>query len=338
MTKKKTVLMNHTNMLGHHFGCARVMRMIEDGLTSRGCVITGRLDGKMDWRNNSDALSLLSDCDLVVINGEGTLHHGRRKAGWLMETATHKVTRDKELAIVNALYQENPTDWAPLLRRFQHLYARDGRSAKAMTEQAGRSVTWLGDLSTSAGAIADTASRSGVLVGDSVRNSASTALANLAVRLNRTEPTSILPLTISMREENPYRPRAARFLRRFSVALRQMRLEQKYPSLRYLTSEEAYINQIRKCRLSVTGRFHGVCLNLVTGTPFVAVTSNSWKIEALFEDAGLDKRRIISQEELNENLVLNTDWSFSDVELKNIARFLYNTQKAANEMFDAIAG
>lgn len=334
---KKTVLMNHTNMLGHHFGCARVMRLIEEGLESRGCVITGRIDGKLDWRTDPASLKVLADCDLIVINGEGTLHHGRRKAGWLMETARHEVTRGKELAIVNALYQENPDDWAPMLRGFRHLYARDSRSGAAMSAQAGRPVPWMGDLSTSAGAIPDVLPRAGILVGDSVRNSATRSLALLAEKLNSKEPTRLLPLTTSLREENPYQATVKRLLRRWSVALRQAMMERRFPLLAYLRSEEDFIDALRRSRLCVTGRFHGVCLNLVTGTPFIAVTSNSWKIEALFADAGLDPRRMVPQDKLTEELVFGTDWSFSDTERANIARFLQATVTSAAEMFDRLA-
>lgn len=307
MTAKTIVLMNHTDMQGHHFGCARVMRLIEDGLTSRGCVITGRLDGKMDWRSNDQALALLAACDAIVINGEGTLHHGRRKATWLMEVATHPVTQGKELALVNALYQDNPDSWIPLARGFRHIYARDGRSAAQLSAHAGRPVDHFGDLSTSAGALPEPARRSGILVGDSVRNTATRRLADLSVALSAHEPVRLVPLTISLREENPYKPRWARALRRVSVNLRQRLLERRYPLLKFLQSEARFLDLLQQSRLCVTGRFHGVCLNLVTGTPFITVTSNSWKIEALFEDAGLDRRRLVAADALNVDMVRGQD-------------------------------
>jgi hypothetical protein len=334
---KKVVLMNHTDMLGHHFGCARVMRLIEDGLEARGCKIIGRIDGKLDWRSDASCLQLLSHCDLIVINGEGTLHHGRKKAGWLMETTVHQATRGKEVALINALYQENPTDWAPLLQGFRHLYARDSRSAAAMSAQADRTVTWMGDLSTSAGSISEEYPRTGILVSDCVRNSATRSLALLAERLNRTEPTTLHPLTKFFREDNPYQPTLRRLLRRWNVKFRKTLMERRFPTLIYLQSEGAFIDALRRSRLCVTGRFHGVCLNLVTGTPFVAVTSNSWKIEALFTDVGLDPRRMIPHERLTDELVLGTDWSFSKEERRNIASFLEMTQTSAGHMFDALA-
>ena len=338
MPGRKFVLMNHTNMQGHHFGCARVMRHIEQALADRGGVIWARVDGKMDWREDHETLRKISDCDAIVINGEGTLHHGRKKASWLMAVGDHPATRGKELALINALYQDNPDSWAPLLRGFQHLYARDARSAAAMTAQAGLDVTWLADLSTAAGSEESDIARKGIIVGDSVSKNATKLLADLAITLNSVEPTRILPLTISLREDNPYRPALVRAWRNWTVGLRQKRQERRYPVLSYLDSEQAYIATIQAARLSVTGRFHGICLNLVTSTPFICVTSNSWKIEALFEDAGIDPRRLVPRERLTQKLVLDSDWSLSTREKENIADYLWRSQQQAKTMFDRIAG
>lgn len=334
---KQIVLMNHTNMLGHHFGCARVMRLIEDALTERGCAIVGRLDGKLNWQRDADALKLLGSCDAIVINGEGTLHHGRKKATWLMEVASHPVTRDKELSLINALYQDNPDSWAPLLRGFSQVYARDGRSAAQMSAHVGHPVEHFGDLSTSAGAMPDLDDRTGILVSDSVRNTAAARLADLASDLARDSEVRLIPLTVSLREENPFKPLASRLLRRWSVAARQMLLQHRHPLLRYVTSEETFLEELRRSRLCVTGRFHGVCMNLVTGTPFITVSSNSWKIEALFEDAGIDKRRLVTPDALSRDLVLGQDWAFTIAEQANIAAFLDRSQRGAAAMFDAIA-
>ncbi|WP_209425636.1 polysaccharide pyruvyl transferase family protein [Pararhodobacter sp. SW119] len=336
MAGKHFVLMNHTNLQGYHFGCARVMRIIEEGLLSRGGVIAGRIDGRLDWRNDSAALRLLADCDAIVINGEGTLHHGRKRARWLMEVATHEVTRDKELSLINALYQENPDSWAPMLARFRHLYARDKRSATEMSRQAERDVEHLGDLSTSAGAIEPAGLRRGIMIGDSVRSSASMRLAKLAQTLARSETVELIPLTTALHEHNPYRNILSRTLRRHVALLRHAVLQRGLPRPRHLNSEAEYLERLRHARLSITGRFHGICFNLVTATPFVAVSSNSWKIEALFEDARLDPRRLIAQESLTPERILNEDWSFSDTERANISAFIERTGKGAARMFDAL--
>jgi hypothetical protein len=56
--------------------------------------------------------------------------------------------------------------------------------------------------------------------------------------------------------------------------------------------------RLARAELTVTGRFHGACLAMAAGTPFVALASNSWKIEALIEDAGLERWRLAEPEAL----------------------------------------
>lgn len=46
----------------------------------------------------------------------------------------------------------------------------------------------------------------------------------------------------------------------------------------------AYIAWLKSLDLYVTGRFHGVCLAMMLGIPFLAIPSNSFKIEGLLED------------------------------------------------------
>lgn len=337
MSAKKIVLMNHTDMQGHHFGCARVMRIIETELQARGAQIIGRLDGKQNWQDTPEALAVLARADAVVVNGEGTLHGGRKKAGWLVDISDHPVAAGKELSLINTIYQNNPAEWGPRLAKFTHIYARESRSAQALTDAVGRQVPWLGDLSTSAGAETGTGgAREGVIVGDSVHNSVSAALAELSQDLTPT--ADLIPLTISLREENPYRPWLIRQWRHYSLKLRQTVQERKFSNLRYLPSEAAYLELLSRRTLSVTGRFHGICLNLAVGTPFICVASNSWKIEALFDDVGLDKRRLVAVSDLSPQLVTQNDWAFSAGEKDNIAAYLVRTQSQASDMFDRIMG
>jgi hypothetical protein len=339
-TTKKIALLNHTDLQGHHFGCSRVMRLLEQGLTSRNCEIIGRLDGKLDWRTDQACLDILRQADAIVINGEGTLHHGRKKASWLMSVASHPVTQNKELAIVNTLYQDNPSHWIPLAKAFTHLYARDNRSAKHLSDHAGRSVPFFGDLSTSE--IDPRAHiphpRDLVTVSDSVNRAVADKLCRLAQELERSTAVALMPLTRTLREENPYSAWPLRMGRKKSVQARQFLREKRFPLLRFVHSEPEFLDTLLRSKLCITGRFHGVCLCLATNTPFIAVTSHSWKIEALFEDAGIDWRRLVGINDLNHKMITEEDWQFSDEEKLNISSFLSRSHAGAAAMFESIAG
>ncbi len=60
-----------------------------------------------------------------------------------------------------------------------------------------------------------------------------------------------------------------------------------------------HLQRLGEAKSLVTGRFHQVCMALALGTPFLAVRSNTAKIEALCRDAGLDPtHRMVEPEEI----------------------------------------
>jgi hypothetical protein len=69
--------------------------------------------------------TILSQVDLVIINGEGSIHHGRNLH--LLELANQFPS-----ILVNCVYQENPTIDA--IRNFKYLTARESLSAAEITK------------------------------------------------------------------------------------------------------------------------------------------------------------------------------------------------------------
>ena len=122
------VLMNDTR--GHaHFGCQRVMRVIESNLESRGITVIARSLVRNDWEADRAFLDAASKCDVIVINGEGTLHHGASHGEKLLRIAAHPVRAGKPVALINAIYQENPEHWRRYLDGIDLISPRDSWSA-----------------------------------------------------------------------------------------------------------------------------------------------------------------------------------------------------------------
>ena len=86
----------------------------------------------------------------------------------------------------------------------------------------------------------------------------------------------------------------------------------------------------------VTGRFHTACMALLTKTPFLALNSNSWKIEALLKDVGLNlKRRNGNIQDFGtQNLLLK---KFTAHEIENIDHNLKKWRLSVQNMFDELA-
>ena len=72
-------------------------------------------------------------------------------------------------------------------------------------------------------------------------------------------------------------------------------------------------------------------------TPFVAISSNSWKIETLVSDLGINPQRVVAKEAI-ETMDLSPDkWVFSNEEMTQIETTLAQWRTAADAMFDDIA-
>lgn len=338
MAKKNIVLMNHTDMQGHHFGCAKVMSAIKFHLHRRDVQIVGNIDGKLDWREDGRSLAIIAKADAIIINGEGSMHNGKKKAGWLMDVATHPATRNKETALINTLYSNNPPEWFTRLAAFDHIYARDSLSATTMSNGIGREVPYLGDLSMYAGLQPSPYKRDQLILGDSVLKSVTFELAKLSNSISSRQSVRLIPVTISMREINPYRPKLAQMLRKTTVGLRQMRLAKKYPKLEYLPSSDAYIDAIQRAFLSVTGRFHATTLAIATLTPFVTIGSNTVKTRTLLEDIGLGHQRLVDINEITPEFLLDRDWSFKADEITIIETYFKRYLREVDDMFDTLTG
>lgn len=329
------VIMNDTRR-HRHFGCARVMRVIEENLSRRGIVVTGRSLLWNDWQHDRRFLAAMTSCDVIVINGEGTLHHGAESGRRLLEVVDHPLRGKTPVALINALYQQNPVAWRHSIEKIDLLTARDSRSAEELRQVTGRPVDVVPDLSLadSSGRLLDELPRRDlVYVGDSV---VETQREQLARAGRAGGDVRILPILLSRHAVRPELPPGVRQLREGWKRLLDAVFRLGAPRAICPVDERDYLRWLQRGRLHVTGRFHAVCLSLVTRTPFLAVTSNSWKIEALLEDAGLGNARIITADAIADAVADPGAFAFSEVEEAAIDRFLDRCKAGCGRIFDAV--
>ena len=329
------VIMNDTRR-HRHFGCARVMRVIEENLSRRGIDVTGRSLLWSDWRRDWRFLAAMTSCDVIVINGEGTLHHGAESGRRLLEVVDHPLRGKTPVALLNALYQENPLAWRRYIEKIDLVSARDSRSAEELQRVAARPVDVVPDLSladSSDGLLDEPPRRDLVYVGDSVVEEQREQLARAS---RGSDDVRILPILLSPHAVRPELPPGVRQLREGWNRLRDAVARLGAPRAIRSADEREYLRWLARGRLHVTGRFHAVCLSLVTRTPFLAITSNSWKIEALLEDAGLGADRMITADRVAEALADPDAFAFSAAEEAAIDRFLDRCTAGCGRIFDAV--
>jgi polysaccharide pyruvyl transferase WcaK-like protein len=112
----------------------------------------------------------------------------------------------------------------------------------------------------------------------------------------------------------------------------------RVPPFEMMPDEASYLARIAAAEGHVTGRFHAVCLSLLTGTPVLALASKTSKIERLLRDAGLGTDRLLTPETLERltHEVARQPWSAPEQEA--IGDFLAFGQCEARRLFADIRG
>ena len=129
----KVFLVNDTS--GYHFGCDMVVKTIREQLKQRGCEWLGSVGRGQQLKDHTE---LMKAADLVIVNGEGTLHHNRKPE--LLELAEHYPA-----VLINATIDEYVLP--DVAKRFKYVAMRESLSAEYWDDYFGWTPPIVPDLS-----------------------------------------------------------------------------------------------------------------------------------------------------------------------------------------------
>jgi len=307
----KVAVFNDTRPM-RHFGCDAVMAAIDDNVAARGSTVTLHHPVGQDWDNDATALAAIAEADLVLINGEATMHRDLPVALRWSRLGPHCVALGKPCYLVNATVQQIKDVVRANLAAFTGIWVRDHRSAVELhslgiaAEMTG-DLTYFHDLPRHQ----PTAARGLVLDSADRRHDMGAIAAALGL--------DYVAMRYSNRGLKAYRKR---FLRR--------QFETGKPSGRIagITSFQKFATYLAARPFVVSGRFHGLCFAINGGTPFAAMSLSSWKVDAMLDDIGLGRDRLYQPGQLPQPL--------TPIELDLMARYKADVQRRIAAMFDRI--
>ena len=311
------------------------MRQLADGLAEVGLAPDTFVSG-LDWELQREACLAAS---LVVINGEGALHHSRPAISQILALAEARRDLGRPTALVNSSWFDNNPTLTRRLPAFDLVVLRDPQSLRAVTDE-GVSASRAPDLAIRQalrfheGRPAATA---GVMVSDSTKPNLTRQLTRLAAERGWTylpvlaRPDEVRPGAKSRKIHQRYR-----FARLLGPLARHVISPRYHAHLVGEPTLDGYCRRLAAAEGVVTGRFHTVCLALGLRVPFLAVASNTPKIEALLTDAGLDlSRRVITPDELFNAAEVPF---YTAAESAALDKFLSCAEQTYTELFARIRG
>lgn len=351
---KKAILINDTSTKPH-IGCRIVVARIVAMAADVGIQVTATASVHTDWRRHDALKQQMREADVVIVNGEGTLHHSTPAARAL--AAVGPFCRDAQVpaVLINSVYQDNDADLAEDCRAFDRIFVRESRSAGFAREQ-GLSAEVVPDLTLTSsvmGPFASASRRDRIVMTDNANLPLSARMVDAGVvepdvsflNLNTHEPQSYFvppahkPAQVFL-ETGPTDSSTYKRLSGWSRGIKAGLSGRSQPfrraraayDLRRTRGAEEILCEIATPRGLIAGRFHAMCLAMLAETPFVALPSNTLKTQGLLRDAGLS-HRLAEDPVVALRLVRN----WSDQERDRTARFVARARTDAFAMFREIA-
>lgn len=335
----KVLLFNDTRYDYHH-GSNAVVTGIIDALKNRGINNIDTVPVGKAWENDLFFVKKISSYSLILVNGEGTIHDDQETAKYLVNIAPLAKQNDIPCFLINTIFHNNSDEIIKKTSMFTGIYVRDRLSQKALEIYSIKSKL-ISDLSFYWPFLKEVKQSSKKIVGftDSVFPAISETLYKLTIAkkgLYLPALTTPIPIKFNLSELVYYlRFIFVRFLFKilsYFINLPHYRIRRNF----FITGYSDYINKIASCKLIYAARFHSLCFAIKSFTPVIAIASNSPKVEALIDDIGLDKARIINREVLVDGKDFLTRLDYSPEELDNIRAFLIKSKLSIDNMYDEI--
>ncbi|MEM9206234.1 MAG: polysaccharide pyruvyl transferase family protein [Pseudomonadota bacterium] len=326
----RVLILNDTSIIPHH-GCRDVMSVLRQGLQSHGMEITGTFPIGFDW-GASDAFNRqVETCDVVVINGEGTIHHDQDRAKALMQAAQYARSAGKRVALVNALFEAISKDWMPLFEGLDLVSIRDRNSQAEFEEFSGRAPLYCPDLVFGAelNAKFEASPANGVAIGDSVLKAVRQELFGL---FRKTPGSSYLPIRSTVHRGRGF---AVDTVDTAFAHINALYYRARYGRYRMFAESKEFEAHLRSCAYYLTGRFHAACLAIKSRVPVSVIQSNSRKCEALVEECGLDRWRLMKTSP--ETVPRADEMGYSTAEKEAIDDFLADASRSRNALFSRLS-
>jgi polysaccharide pyruvyl transferase WcaK-like protein len=327
MTDLKTTLLNDTSSFNHH-GCDLVVRQIRQYCKRYGLNLwhTVKLDD--DWRAEQHRQHL-AQSDVVIVNGEGTLHDDKKAAIGLAQSAAFCRERGIPCFLINSVYQGNGSEMADLVRQFNRVFVRESRSQTELRAHGIESEV-VPDMTLSHPNLPQ-AARKGILITDS---SCDVATLQLHEFYTQTPEAELATLSKPLSASQALRISIARVIGRRASKRWGLKRHRPGKSRNQLFAAapmepvDDLFTRISSKSLIVTGRFHMVCMALLAGTPFIALQGNTHKIEGLLADARLTDRY---RSALPKEPLAWSNWH--DDEASSIEAYLHGARSRIAQMF-----
>jgi polysaccharide pyruvyl transferase WcaK-like protein len=263
-------------------------------------------------------LPQLSEPHLVLINGEGTMHHDRPAGLALGEAAAAAKRHGHKIVLFNTVWEANQrlNNFLPF---FDLIFCRESLSQQQIIDAGFMAETVPDMVFASPRPPRPKYPSEDTAVIDSVSRSLSRRLAWYSIR----KGFRFLPLS-QANFDYFSRNRLFRYLLNARSHHTLYHWQEDLPAM------------LSHYRHTISGRFHGTCLSLLAGTPVASIASNTHKIQGLYRDMGLNEFLIHPAEEPLSQTYLTRQFEDQANNHKSLEHYIDTAANRIQVMFTTI--
>jgi polysaccharide pyruvyl transferase WcaK-like protein len=295
----------------NHYGCLMVMRNIDLLLDDKGVDVAWTWPVGSDWRKRKSEIINKPQIDAIIVNGEGTIHHGPKR--WQAEALAEFAEFAQRVLkvpvfLINATLYANEKSLYNSLRFYNAIYVRDRMSHEELNKFNIKNY-FVPDMTFAKTSILKPDQTKKICVVDSVMQSDIPFLRSFGKK----HQADYCSMVVARPSNYSFWKKPRRF---FLTSFKWLIKER----LRSLDPKE-FERYLGHYQLVVTGRYHTVTMCLKNHIPFVALESNTPKISYLLTEVFGNTKRVLSAKDV-DNINLE-DWSkYSNDEIVAINSFL----------------
>ncbi len=333
---KKAVILNDTSFDSHH-GCEIVMKNIIQLLKEINIETIDTNPVGMHWIKNKKFIQNMNKADIVIVNGEGTLHHASTRVKELVTIG--KYIKEKlfiPVVLINATYQNNGQEIANYMKFFDLIFVRESMSKNDLMQyhiesQVVPDLTFYSQF--------DILNKNETTI-SGITDNVYLDLSEKLFKLSLEQKYLYLPALTNPKLRNYQIKSILKFIKyhlykNIKYILWHAGYKLDHYSIRtfyYTNNYKNYIQKIANLNFIIISKYHSLCFALKTFTPFLAIRSNSFKIESMLRDIGFSNDRIIDFTDL-QNLELK---EFTKQEYEKIKLYVDTAPLKIKKMFKQI--
>ena len=320
----KVAIFNDTTPT-NHYGCLMVMSNLRQLLQQENIEVSWTWPVSKDWRKHKTALLGYEKVDAIIVNGEGTIHHGPRRwqAQALVDVAefAHQEL-DVPVFLINSTLYANEASLNQKLKTFDAIYVRD-RASHEELNNIGIKNSFVPDMTFALSSGLQHKHEKPLCVVDSVMQTDVPILKKFSKSHNADYCSMIVARPSNY---SPWKK-----TRRFILETWKWFFKERHRSL----DPKDFEKHLGDYQLVVTGRYHTVTMCLKNRVPFIALESNTPKISFLLQEVFGNTARVIPIDQL-ETVDISKWRKFSDKEEQAIDYFLAKAIKDNQRMIKTI--